>query len=100
MLVLFTVYTGEWVNPNPHMKNEFPGAGEEIAYTVVVTNEGTVTLENVEAASPGDAFICDDDVEQPVAVLGVGGSYRCTESRQVTCVCFPNTALGAFCVYL
>jgi len=75
-----TGYTGEWVNPD--MK-EFPGAGDEIAYTVVVTNEGTVTLENVQATSPGDAFICDDDVHQPVAVLEVGGSYRCTESRQV-----------------
>ena len=74
-----TVYTGEWVNPD---MNEFPDVSQEIAYTVVVTNLGTVTLANVRATSPGGAFICDG-VDQPVVVLGVGDSYRCTESRQV-----------------
>ena len=73
--------------------NEFPDVSQEIAYTIVVTNLGTVTLANVRATSPGGAFICDG-VDQPVAVLGVGDSYRCTESRQVGVAVSLLSALG------
>ena len=68
-----TVYTGEWVDKD---MSGLPDAGEEIAYTIVVTNLGTVTLTNVETTSQGDEVTCDG-VDQPVAVLGVGDTHRC-----------------------
>lgn len=61
---------------------DVPDAGEEIVYTIIVTNEGTVTLTNVEAASTSGDVTCDD-VAQPMAVLAVGASYECTVSHLV-----------------
>lgn len=62
--------------------NDIPDAGEEIVYTIVVTNEGTVTLKNVEATSTSGKVTCDN-FAQPVAVLDVGASYECTASHLV-----------------
>lgn len=74
-----TAYTGELMDSG---SDDLPYAGEEIVYTIVVTNEGTVTLENVEATSTSGDVSCDD-VAQPVAMLGVGESYECTASHLV-----------------
>lgn len=62
--------------------DESPDAGETIVYTIVVTNEGTVTLVNVEAISTSGNVNCGD-VAQPVAMLHVGASYECTASHLV-----------------
>lgn len=80
-----TDHTGGWVDSN---SNGLPDAGEQVGYTVVVTNDGTVTLKNVEATSPtsGDVSCTDDLGEtllQPVAALGVGEWYKCTGSHSV-----------------
>lgn len=77
-----TVYTGEWVDSDSDA-NDLPDAGEEVAYTITVTNEGTVTLKNVVASSTGGSIVCAEDVAQPVAELGVDQSYECTTSVEV-----------------
>lgn len=74
------VYEGEWVDSD---SNDLPDAGEDVVYTIVIANEGTVTLKDVEARSASGSVICTDDVAQPVAELRVGESYECTASREV-----------------
>lgn len=73
------VYTGEWMDSS---FDDLPDAGEEIVYTIVVTNEGTLTLNNVEATSTSGIVTCDD-VAQPVPVFAVGASFECTASHLV-----------------
>lgn len=84
-----TAYTGEWADSDSN-PNGLPDAGEKVDYTIVVTNEGTVTLKNVEAKSASGSVICTDDVSQPVAELGVGDSYGCTASREVRVFCIST----------
>ena len=65
-----------------------PDAGETVDYTIVVTNNGTVTLKDVQATSLTSGVVsCTDDLgqdlQQPVAYLGVGEWYTCTGSHSV-----------------
>lgn len=70
--------TGRWVDAD---LSGYPDAGEFVSYTVVVNNTGTVTLKNVEVTDTSGVASCTRS--QPVASLGVGGSYECTASLQV-----------------
>ena len=68
--------------------NGRPDAGETIHYTIVVTNNGTVTLKNVEATSLTSGPVsCTDHLgrtlSQPVADLGVLEWYKCAGSHSV-----------------
>ena len=81
-----TEYTGKWVDSN---LNGRPDADEKIDFTIVVTNNGTVTLKDVEATSLTSGEVsCTDDLEQtlrqPVADLDVRVSYKCTGSHSVS----------------
>jgi len=84
-----TAYTGEWEWEDSD-NDTLPDAGEKVDYTFVVTNEGTVTLQNVKAVSSRGSVACtggDDDlaqdIAQPVAELRVGSWYACTTSLEV-----------------
>ena len=79
-------YTEKWDDSN---SNRMPDADETFDYTIVVTNNGTVTLKDVEATSltSGDVSCTADlgqHTDQPVADLGVGESYKCTGSHAVS----------------
>lgn len=82
-----TGYEGEWVDSDSS-PNGRPDAGETIHYTIVVTNNGTVTLKNVEATSLTSGPVsCTDHLgrtlSQPVADLGVLEWYKCAGSHSV-----------------
>lgn len=72
------VETGSWMNSTVV---EFPDAGKEMYYTINVTNEGTVTLRDVDVTDAKGDISCDETL--PVPVLGVGGSFQCETVRQV-----------------
>lgn len=91
-----TAYTGEWEWADSD-NDKLPDAGEKVDYTIVVTNEGTVTLQDVKAVSARGSVVCTDgnddlaqDVAQPVAELRVGRWYACTTSLEVRVFC-PGT---------
>lgn len=72
------VETGWWTDSDD---SDYPDAGEEMSYAIVVANEGTVTLLDVNVADTSGDVLCDETV--PLAVLKVGSSFHCTASRQV-----------------
>lgn len=73
-----TANTGSWTDSD---SSKFPDAGEEITCTIVVANEGTVTLKDVEVTDTSGDVSCKET--QPVKGLGVGESYQCTTSHEV-----------------
>lgn len=88
-----TAFAGEWEWVDSDDDN-LPDAGETADYTIVVTNEGTVTLTDVNAVSTRGSVVCTDgdgDLAQPVATLSAGHSYTCTTSLEVR-VFFPGLA--------
>lgn len=72
------VNTGSW---NDLDSSSFPDAGENVVYTIVVTNEGTVTLHNVQVSDTSGEVSCDK--AQPMASLDVGASFGCSAFQQV-----------------
>lgn len=60
--------------------SDYPDAGKVMSYTIAVSNEGTVTLREVQVTGTG-GILCDETM--PLAVLEVGDSFHCTASRQV-----------------
>lgn len=70
--------TGSWT---ASATSGFPNSGEAFESTILVTNEGTVTLIQVHVNDADGVITCDE--EQPVAELGVGESYQCAHSHEV-----------------
>lgn len=73
-----TVATGLWEDAD---FSGFAHAGEKRDITRVVTNEGTVTLKDVEVTEADSSPACSET--QPVDTLGAGESYECTSVYEV-----------------
>lgn len=71
------VEVGSWTDSD---SSGFPDEGEHIIYTIAVTNEGTVTLRNIQLTDTSGDVTCEDTASS--TLLGWGGAYECTASRQ------------------
>lgn len=73
------VNTGVWTENNP---SNVRRAGDEIVYTIVTTNSGTVTLEGLEVTDSSGEVSCNRG--QPLASLDVEDSHTCRVSHKVS----------------